>query len=875
MEFAEAFDAVLMLTWSDWHTEPRSNRYHYATRFARSVPVLFVQHRSRQIDGIEVETTEVPNLDLVHVRCGMRPDEAASLRRLLAARGIRRPLVWIYDPLHYQNLLDALPRHFRVYHATEDYLTESAAWGHQAQVEPEAIRRMLSQVDFMVAVTQGVARSFVVKGGYKGRYVVAENGCDVDFFSAIADANAVAPSARIALFQGGINARLDYDLLLQVVRAMPEWEFQFCGHATESSGWSALRAEGNVRHLGPLSAEELGRRMCDATVGLIPFIQDDLIRNSLPLKAYEYVACGLPVVTMPIPALERERELMAVASTPEEFVRAIRAAEPTRHDVGQLHLRRTAARANSYDGRFAGMCEALLSARAARIAEPRRFRVALLYDSMNAVHVNTTLEYLEALVAYSSHSVTPIPATRGFWVQAQTQAQPVDLSLFDVVMVHYSVRLSTREHLDERLAGALEAFAGLKLLFIQDEYEGTETARTWIERLGFDVVHTCVPLTGIEQVYPSYRFPATEFVPVLTGYVPDAADIESLALPLRERKLLIAYRGRRLAAIYGRLGQEKYDIGARMKTIVQARGLSADIEVEEDKRIYGHDWYAFLGSARATLGTESGSNIFDFDGTLRAEIERLRQQCPGIDYEGIEARIPRLRDEDVRMNQISPKVFEAIRLRTALVMFDGDYSGVVQPGLHFIALRKDFSNIDEVLAKLEDDTYLDQLTERAYRDVVASGRYSYRTFVESIDRRIERHLLHRRRDPVLLHSLAMVNADGDVRTVLPFLPAGAWSGAHPAPFLLAAGDVIAKMATSSGFQAAITPRLRVRIARAIWRLIPQRVRHATIRGLRAGLASHRQSAWGQPESLPMRVARRAWRLLPLSLRVRLVARLGR
>ena len=41
--FGEQFDAVVMLTVSDWHEEPRSNRYHYATRFARIAPVVFVQ----------------------------------------------------------------------------------------------------------------------------------------------------------------------------------------------------------------------------------------------------------------------------------------------------------------------------------------------------------------------------------------------------------------------------------------------------------------------------------------------------------------------------------------------------------------------------------------------------------------------------------------------------------------------------------------------------------------------------------------------------------------------------------------------------------------------------------------------------------------
>jgi len=40
-----------------------------------------------------------------------------------------------------------------------------------------------------------------------------------------------------------------------------------------------------------------------------------------------------------------------------------------------------------------------------------------------------------------------------------------------------------------------------------------------MERIGLDLVYTCVPREGTQIVYPSYRFPATEFLPTLTGYV--------------------------------------------------------------------------------------------------------------------------------------------------------------------------------------------------------------------------------------------------------------------------------------------------------------------------------------------------------------------
>jgi hypothetical protein len=112
------------------------------------------------------------------------------------------------------------------------------------------------------------------------------------------------------------------------------------------------------------------------------------------------------------------------------------------------------------------------------------------------------------------------------------------------------------------------------------------------------------------------------------------------------------------------------------------------------------------------------------------------------------------------MNQISPKVFEAIRLRTALVLFEGEYSGVVEPDVHFIPLKKDMSNIDEVFAKLEDREFLTALTDRAFRDIVESEKYTHRSFIAGIDREIETRKLRSRRHVILSSPSVALTGDG-------------------------------------------------------------------------------------------------------------------
>jgi hypothetical protein len=352
----------------------------------------------------------------------------------------------------------------------------------------------------------------------------------------------------------------------------------------------------------------------------------------------------------------------------------------------------------------------------------------MLYDD-GSTTVRTIYEHLHCFYKYSRHRYQFMSATSNDEIRS---AGDLDFSCFDAVVIHYSVRVSVPEHMTETVAAAVKKYNGPKLLFIQDEYEDTETARQWIERLGVDTVYTNIPLSQVSLIYPSQRFPLVDFVHTLTGYVPEDPALDGHALPLPQRPIHLGYRGRQLPHHYGVLGYEKYRIGRDVRRLCAEFGIPADIEVEHSKRIYGTDWYRFVGSCRAMLGTESGSNVFDLDGSLKALSEKHADL-------GFEEFSDRFLDNTtyVDMAQVSPKVFEAIRLRTALVLFEGSYSGVVEAETHYIPLRKDYSNIQDVFKAISDLDYLDELTERAYRDIIGGQRYSYRTFVENCDRYLD------------------------------------------------------------------------------------------------------------------------------------------
>jgi hypothetical protein len=342
------------------------------------------------------------------------------------------------------------------------------------------------------------------------------------------------------------------------------------------------------------------------------------------------------------------------------------------------------------------------------------------------------MEYLSSIKRYSSYQVSYVHVTHNVHIE-------FDLNQFDAILNSYCARLCFPGHVSQSYIEALKRFRGVRLIAVQDEYDRTNTLRDAMREIGFHVVFTCVPSQSREFVYPNQMFPETEFITVLTGYVPSGLkDRWSNRTPLAQRPIPIGYRGRQLRGHYGRLGFDKYEIGRRMREMCATREIKCDIETDEESRLYGGAWYDFLGHCRTTLGTESGSNVFDFDGSLEARYKELQlRKGSELSYDEFRSYTDP-REDDIEMGQISPRIFEAAAMGTPMVLFAGRYSEIITPGEHYIELKKDFSNADHVLDQIGDIDGLNALADRAHDHLVASGNYDYRRFVATIDDAIRR-----------------------------------------------------------------------------------------------------------------------------------------
>jgi hypothetical protein len=137
------------------------------------------------------------------------------------------------------------------------------------------------------------------------------------------------------------------------------------------------------------------------------------------------------------------------------------------------------------------------------------------------------------------------------------------------------------------------------------------------------------------------------------------------------------------------------------------------------------------------LGVESGASVFDFAGEIERKVRAHLRRHPDASYDELEQLYFLGHEGKIRLNQISPRCFEAAALRTLMVLYEGDYSGILKPWRHYVPLKKDHSNMAEVVSVLRDPAKIAEITERAYQEIACEHRYSYAGFVAKVDAAID------------------------------------------------------------------------------------------------------------------------------------------
>jgi glycosyltransferase involved in cell wall biosynthesis len=322
---------IVCVGFADWQTDLKTNQHHLMSRLARDNRVLFVESLGlrqpqlssrdvrrilrrlrrgvappRKVDGVNVLSPLVVPL---HRFGAVRALNARLLPWLVgrAARklGMSSPILWSYNP-QAEVLIDVLQPSLVLYHCVDDVAAQK---GVDAASFRAAEARFAGRANVVLTTSEPLAERL---RGVSDRVIAMPNVADTELFShALEDgpvdpAVAALPGPRI-VFTGAIVAtKLDVELLIALARRRPDWNFALVGPVgagDPSTDVSALEREPNIHLLGLRPYDALPTVLRGADAALIPYALNELTASIFPMKVYEYLAAGLPVVATPLPSL--------------------------------------------------------------------------------------------------------------------------------------------------------------------------------------------------------------------------------------------------------------------------------------------------------------------------------------------------------------------------------------------------------------------------------------------------------------------------------------------------------------------------------------------------------------------------------------------
>lgn len=301
---------------------------HLLTRFAKCFRVFFIEEPNFKSPSDYLDVTETPENVTVVVPHLMDENDRGDvnsrltvlIEKFFSEEEISDYLFWYYTPMALKFSAEFSPS-FIVYDCMDELSSFKSASPELKTME----QTLLAKADVVFCGGQSL---YEVKKKFHPRTFLFPSSIDREHF---AQARTVSfdppdqdsiPHPRIGFF-GVLDERLDIELLAQVARLRPLWNFVMIGPVVKIDR-STLPNFHNIHYLGSKSYQELPSYLAGWDIAMIPFAHNESTRFISPTKTPEYLAAGKPVISTPIIDVIRpygNKGFVRIAGTADEFVR--------------------------------------------------------------------------------------------------------------------------------------------------------------------------------------------------------------------------------------------------------------------------------------------------------------------------------------------------------------------------------------------------------------------------------------------------------------------------------------------------------------------------------------------------------------------------
>jgi glycosyltransferase involved in cell wall biosynthesis len=329
----------------DWHTTLYQRPHQMARAFAREGYLVLFCTNNIRFDNVKGFENIEPNLYLIN--------NTAVLRDI--SKGAIVLISWAINKFYADRFKDS----FVIY----EYMDELNVFDGEAADLQRDHDWLVHNADLVVATADKLYEEILPNSR---KALLVPNGVDVSHFENIDSAiptdmkQIVAKKTPIVGYYGALAEWFDYDMIKFTAEKKPEWSFVLIGPLDYDKSLEKIKSQmpENVYFLGAKKYDDLPSYGNLFDVATIPFKINKITESTSPIKLFEYMALGKPIVTTNMPECRKYQSVL-IAKDKQDFVIQLEAALQMKNDAKYAATEIKEANENSWQNRAKAIIRAL------------------------------------------------------------------------------------------------------------------------------------------------------------------------------------------------------------------------------------------------------------------------------------------------------------------------------------------------------------------------------------------------------------------------------------------------------------------------------------------------------------------------------------
>lgn len=348
---SESKDVYILIPCIDWNIPIFQRPHQIAVSLTKrpNAQVFFVSDEYRY-DNFAGYCPIGPQLDLISWRV---------LPKLKEALGTARHITVFMSWPRQAHLLEYIPYDQLVY----EYIDDLSLFYYYTDAMKAKHYQLIQDADLTVCTARALYEDALPLAK---SILLSPNAGDYEFFHQNRNCpieptlkERIQPYSCVLGYYGCLAHWFDYDLVLEVARRKPQWCFVLVGYCFDDTV-SKLK-EANLDNIILYPAQpykNLPSFAAGFDIQIIPFVIDDITKATSPVKLFEYMATGKPILTSKMPECLNYQSVTTYQDT-DDFIQKVDFLLTLHRNNAYFQTMEQEAKANTWDSRVDNILNAL------------------------------------------------------------------------------------------------------------------------------------------------------------------------------------------------------------------------------------------------------------------------------------------------------------------------------------------------------------------------------------------------------------------------------------------------------------------------------------------------------------------------------------